>query len=786
MFKILRNIFIAIFICGLSTPVYAQDAAVNQVFEFEDFSGGLNSKLSNFSLPKTQGDTVENLRLDTEMLSLTKRDGLILYGTADTDEAILGMHRLYLDDGTKPLIVNHGDEIEKAVDSTKTFSTILALSTGDKRWSWLTWRNVALGTDGYNQPVKYDGSSTSATYLGSLLATDSATGTGLTGSDYKYKVSCYSASYEGIFNQVSNEVDMTGDDMSLTMIPLCPDTILGEDTVGRKIYRNKTTGTTYYLLSNGTLADNSTVILTDSDADADLSATEYPAGDLSYRPPKGKFNLIHKNRYWIANNPTNPSSVYYSEDGLPDVFLAGSEWIVRRSDGDEVTGIFNVLGKLTVLKNNTIQKIYTDGDTPSADWIISDPFSFIGCQAPYSAVNTVIGLVYLGNNGIYSFTGQNSELISDAVTPEIRDILASNFPNVWGAFYKNSYYMTYASLASGEAANNRVLILDMISKSYIKDLMDVNVLHVFNSGSDVEALYSGSSSDGKIYAHTETANEVIHKVHSDFTGTFDDMRYIPTAVGGDANSPILEIAWTETIDEMTGTIDAATGVIDRPDTDGSYISQYLTIGASTFDKIYWNEIIPAQGGNVTLNVRSAATTTDCASATWWHTEFSDSAGSDISDVTADTVAQYRIKLSTDDITVTPTIVLLDNFNVKLTYDSVGTAAETSIPIKWRSGWQNFGYSTRAKTLKKLYVFYDWPANTAGTLNMTFENYLGDTDTFAINLLDNPSYYINYFTDMAFTGNVIRMTIDESSLIPITIKKVIIVYDIEPITYKFPN
>ena len=63
-------------------------------------------------------EAFENVRLDTELLSLTKRDDLILYSTADASEAITGMHRLYLDDGTKIAIVNHGTSIEKATDTS--------------------------------------------------------------------------------------------------------------------------------------------------------------------------------------------------------------------------------------------------------------------------------------------------------------------------------------------------------------------------------------------------------------------------------------------------------------------------------------------------------------------------------------------------------------------------------------------------------------------------------------------------------------------------------------------
>ena len=68
------------------------------------------------------------------------------------------------------------------------------------------------------------------------------------------------------------------------------------------------------------------------------------------------------------------------------------------------------------------------------------------------------------------------------------------------------------------------------------------------------------------------------------------MRYIPVAVGGDADNPIIEMAWTATIDSLIGTINNMTGTINREDADGNYTSQVLTLGASVFDKLYWNEL----------------------------------------------------------------------------------------------------------------------------------------------------------------------------------------------------
>ncbi|MDD5355088.1 MAG: hypothetical protein PHY56_00900 [Candidatus Omnitrophica bacterium] len=156
-----KLIFLLLFLPAL---VFAQDQIANnpfknKIYSFDKFNGGLNTKASNYSLSSNQGDICENLRFNTKLGSISKREQILTYGTADDTEAITGIHRLYLKDGTKVLLVNHGDEIEKGTDSTGAFTSILSLTTGNYRWQWLTWNNIAIGTDGYNQPVKYDGSS---------------------------------------------------------------------------------------------------------------------------------------------------------------------------------------------------------------------------------------------------------------------------------------------------------------------------------------------------------------------------------------------------------------------------------------------------------------------------------------------------------------------------------------------------------------------------------------------------------------------------------------------------
>ena len=745
-------------------------------------------------MDKTESDIAENVRFDTEYNSLTKRDTTKTACVVDTDGPITGLFRFYQKDGTKTTMSMYSNKIVTCNDTTGLPTTILTVTTADNRWNCLTWHDVAICTDGVNQPIKYDGSSASATYLGAPLATDDGAGAGPNGT-YTYKTTCYTATYEISLGVASNSVTVVDNDIDLTMIPICPDQILGEAVIGRKIYRPTTGDTSYKILSNGTIADNTTVILTDSDADGDLGAALNPTA--TYTVPLGRFPLIHKNRLWLANNATTPSRLYYGEDASENYFDSSAYFNVRPNDGDEITFIKNWLGLLTVSKNNTIQKIDTSKDDPDTEWEITDPYSFVGCQAPYSAVNTDQGIIYLGNNGVYNFTGQYSELLSDKVAPLIKDIQASNFPNVWGEYYKNSYYMSYTSSETGSSINDRILVVDLIDKAFSTDLFNANVLHVFNSGSDVEALYSGSSANGNVYAHTDTLKEIVHKKHSDFTGTWDDMRYIPESVGGDPNSPVIELAWTATIDSVsdadwTGTIDSVTGsIIDRPDVDGNYISQFLQVNASTLDKLYWKETLPPGGGDVTFDLRMGATTID-TTLDPWDEGFTDSTGSDISGVTGttDTVyMQYRINMTTDTITETPTLFSESNYVIRITFDIAGSTEEGAIPIRYRTGWLDYGNPGYVKELTKIYVYYDWPDNTAGTLNLSFST-IGtgqptesfpsqeQTKSFSIDLLAHPDYYVEYFPDGNLIGEFIQMEMSESSANPIRIRKVIVVYNVQ--------
>lgn len=392
----------------------------------------------------------------------------------------------------------------------------------------------------------------------------------------------------------------------------------------------------------------------------------------------------------------------------------------------------------------------------------------------YSAQDTPVGIIYLGSDGFYKFNGQYSTLISEVITPEIKDILESNRQYCWAQYYKSVYYFAYPSKKTGVSTNNRILLYDLLSNAFSIDTLNANCFTTFNSGTDWDTLYYGSSIDGKVYNYTYQVYEILHRKHSDFAGTFTNARYIPTGVGGDANNPVLEISRTGDIDSLTGTIDDLTGTIDRDSLTGSYVSQALNVGASKYDKLYWNESFVSSGDNITVAIRSAATEAGLTGD--YSSEFTDPSGSDISGETANTWLQYRVSFTTDAYSHSPTLIKANNYNVRLTYFKEASTTETAIGLHWRSGWLDFfpGYK---KILRKMKVYYD--SDSVGTLNIQWENYEGDTDLFAINLTDHPNSYEERFTTGAFLGELFRLDITNSDLRNLKINKIILTLDIEP-------
>lgn len=707
--------------------------------------------MNPYLIPENAASEARNVRSNDEYGSLSKRTATMSYGTLGLFK-VTSIHRFYKSDDTAYLIGTGATYILKGDDSGGVATILRDQLTSGLRWTWVTYKDKAIGCNGTDRCQKWDGAmtttdNTDGARTASILTSDHGapfaelnTGANLDASAwYQYKMKFTNGTTTWYSNAVSNPILTGADvrDIKLTDIPLGP-----SGTTSRMIYRTEGTSTragldaaTFKLVAS--ISDNATTTYDDAVADGSLTTEWSTTGNTGLTPPIAKFITLHNNRLFLANAPNYNSYIYWSYAFYDQIFNPADYDYVRIDDGDAITGQFEFLGKMVYFKTNSI----TNFETQSSDdtkWRMYT-HSFVGCPAPYSIAHSPSGIFYLGWDGLYVYNGERSQLVSDSVTDVIRDISSSSRNDVAGVFYNNEYRLAYTSEKSGASENNTVLMLDVTRNSYVIDDQKINCWEVFDSGNDFGTLYSGSSDiDGNILSYNPSSSVMVLRYKSDFTkGTKDSIAY-----GGTENNPDLSIGWGIYINDssMAGvsldsvTYDSAT--INRPDTTGYWWSPAIEVNASNYDKLYWNEDLGCCG-DVTFVLRSGVTA-DAATldSLAWSSSVTDPSGSDLSSLTANNFLQLRATLTTNDITETPFLESLNNYVIKLVYSKVGSTNEIAINSIWRSGFSDFGSPTIPKRIWGIDIYY---AGTSGIMTFGLKNERGDIDqSFSFDLSVDPN------------------------------------------------
>jgi len=783
MKKIFTILFLPVLSCQIAFGQSSTGAVVvDKWYNIEDFSKGLTSHVSPYLIQKGGSAISQNVRYNERFGSLAKR-AKMLQLSACRSAAVKSLYRYYKSDSTQFTIQTASTFMDYISDAGACTNLATGLSDG-KRWKFVTYKDVVIGTNGTDRAKKWDGkllvtaNTDGHRTAGDLIADLGApfaelnTGSNLDASSwYMYKVAFYNGSSYSYSNAASNPIQ-TGAavrDITLTDIPIGP-----TGTTTRYIFRtegqaNRSTvvglGNSGYKLV-ASIANNTARTYNDAIADGSLTTaydtwiSSNSASDVT--PPYAKYSLISKERLFMANDPSGTvsgkSTIYWSDVNNPDFFSTASDYeLIRPDDGDEITVIANDPLSIKVGKQTSWSKFYTDASDDS-DWTIGAPFSNVGCVAPYSAAETQTGLIFLGRHGLYTLNGQSVELISDVVTDVVRDVLETSQDDVVGVYHDNQYFMAYTSESTGASTNDRVLLLDLVRNSYTQDTKSIDSWADFNSGDDFGVLYSGSSTtDGKVYAHSNAFSNLVYRYKTQFTSGTEANVY----VGGDEEDPYVRLGWDETWATVAGAWSAqgsATWLVEA--SSGTWTSPAIQIDATALDKLYWNESL-GSAGNVTFAVRLASTEGGISGASW-SSEFTNPSGSDISGVTANTWIQIRATFTTTDFTIAPEINLENDFVFHMTYQKVATTAETSILSIWKGGFTDFGGGENPVRIKEVQIFYE---GTAGTLTVTYENDNGASYSFDIDLSVSPSASStdNYFGNSTEKYFVHVPTITESRI-----------------------
>lgn len=200
---------------------------------------------------------------------------------------------------------------------------------------------------------------------------------------------------------------------------------------------------------------SSTQTYTDQITDANLGV-EFVAPIKSHGlPPKAKYATKFRSQLFLAGDPTNVNTVYYSDIDSPEYFPAGdNSALVDAFDGAKIRGISALDTAVIVFKDRSIQSI--TGDI-ALDSFRVDEISYggIGCVS-HSSIKKVSGsLMFLSNKGVYAVSLQGVTPIGDRIETEFTKYdVAYNFEKAEAVNWSsNEQYILFMPVEAQDGAS---------------------------------------------------------------------------------------------------------------------------------------------------------------------------------------------------------------------------------------------------------------------------------------------------------------------------------------------
>jgi len=234
-----------------------------------------------------------------------------------------------------------------------------------------------------------------------------ASGTGDITGVYKYRV-VYVSKYGQLSNAGPSSVGVTASSNSqiaLTRIPVSSD----PQVTARRLYRTVGNGSVYLFLDE--ILDNNSTTYVDTTADGSLGQETPPqAGDFSddnSPPPQAGIVKVWKKTVFMAGDPQNPYTLYYSEDNEPESFPLINAF---EMDG-KITAMYESYAGLVVETETGKWQVIGDNPDFSLDKIV-DGMGCVGRRAAGTA--RLIGYA-VDRDGMRLFDLSDTKKISEPI-----------------------------------------------------------------------------------------------------------------------------------------------------------------------------------------------------------------------------------------------------------------------------------------------------------------------------------------------------------------------------------
>jgi Fe-S cluster assembly iron-binding protein IscA len=232
-----------------------------------------------------------------------------------------------------------------------------------------------------------------------------------------------------------------------------------------------------------------------------FNGTSYSIANAGITP---QFVKIHKNRVYCANR--NSSTLYFSDAGNPTSFPVNNFIQINTNDGQNITGIEEVLDNLIITKDDSVWILTGDplgaGNlTTIGNLQLRRANGTGGCSAFKTLQRVGQSLFMMHYSGIYALQNYSLILVSDKLSKTFKQDMNPGFINLSWAVYseqEKKYIMGYPSATS--TVPDSALVYDFLVKGFTHwDHLPGNCGITYKFSGLTESILMGDPTVGNIY-----------------------------------------------------------------------------------------------------------------------------------------------------------------------------------------------------------------------------------------------------------------------------------------------
>lgn len=216
-----------------------------------------------------------------------------------------------------------------------------------------------------------------------------------------------------------------------------------------------------------------------------------------------KYIDVNQNVMFMSGFSSAPSTIWYSDIGLPEKIRPTSFFEVRTNDGDRVIGHRAFNGLTVVFKETSFHKIL--GTTPEDFQLIELSLEF-GAVSNKAVVEYNERLVWLDRKGIVQFDGAGWNIISDAIDPIFRRMnLSAAYEKAVAVHHHYRNQLWFGIPIDGSTENNLTIVYDYLigAWTFFDGYNASSFSFIKGVQNNKQTVWRGSPS-GMVYYHGES------------------------------------------------------------------------------------------------------------------------------------------------------------------------------------------------------------------------------------------------------------------------------------------